>query len=85
MDDSPGERLSPVSAYLKMATREPIRRHHSLKYIFNGEVVGQGVRPGSRTPPAHSALPHLLGDRTRHHSLTRLKDLTSGALLTRSV
>ncbi|XP_063861689.1 synaptotagmin-15-like isoform X2 [Scylla paramamosain] len=84
MEESPGERLSPVSAYLKMAAREPIRRHHSLKYIFNGESVGQGARPGSRTPPAHSALPHLLGDRTRHHSLTRLKDLTSGALLTRT-
>ncbi|XP_045133953.1 synaptotagmin-15-like isoform X1 [Portunus trituberculatus] len=84
MEESPAERLSPVSAYLKMAAREPIRRHHSLKYIFNGESVGQGARPGSRTPPAHSALPHLLGDRTRHHSLTRLKDLTSGALLTRT-
>ncbi|XP_068207782.1 synaptotagmin-15-like [Palaemon carinicauda] len=79
MEQSPPERLSPISAYLKFP-REPIRRHHSLKYIFNGELASQGYRPGSQTPPLpYHVLPYM-SDKTRHHSLTRLKDLTSHVL-----
>ncbi|XP_066942502.1 synaptotagmin-15-like isoform X2 [Macrobrachium rosenbergii] len=83
MEPSPPERLSPISAYLKFP-REPIRRHHSLKYIFNGELASQGFRPGSQTPPLPSHVLPYLTDRTRHHSLTRLKDLTSAVLPGRS-
>ncbi|XP_053641501.2 synaptotagmin-15 isoform X2 [Cherax quadricarinatus] len=83
MEESPEERVSPISAYLKLS-REPIRRHHSLKYIFNGDTMVQAFRAGARTPPsASSGLPRLC-DRTRHHSLTRLKDITAYVLPARS-
>ncbi|ROT80979.1 putative synaptotagmin-15 isoform X2 [Penaeus vannamei] len=84
MEPSHPDRLSPISAYLKFP-REPIRRHHSLKYIFNGESGVHVFRHGAHTPPsATPAISSYLSDKTRHHSLTRLKDLTSSVLSTRS-
>ncbi|XP_076047448.1 uncharacterized protein LOC143028988 [Oratosquilla oratoria] len=71
--------------------RDRVRRHHSLKSILSErQTPGGGTRtpPGtsSRTPPSGSSppIPSHLNDLTRHHSLTRLKDLTASFLPARS-